>query len=254
MSREDFLRDSMQRAASSGEPPVGDAWNRFQRKRSRGNFVRGVAVSTGALGVFIALFFTLPGLNSRPAAPFTGSGDLGPNTSLKTYVDPIVGFAFEYPSDWILEGAPGKSVVVHPDLEYRRVTTCASCDPKRTEEILAPYVSVGIREGAPEPLCAPQPCGVVGDVGDDPTVTQTTTKETIAGRTMWVFDFVTAPATATPREECVGCHEKRVIFDQNWAGTGSVHLSELSLWFPAGDRSELLSRAQAIFSSFRHAG
>lgn len=112
------LRDALHRAATAGEPAVGDAFARFAAVKRRAAIARSATVAVVGLTAAATLFFMLPGLNSGDSGGSLTGGDATsspPFKPVKHYEDRAAGFAFDYPSSWdVFNPSVGRSVDVAP--------------------------------------------------------------------------------------------------------------------------------------------
>lgn len=105
MNGDELLRESLRRAVS-GEPPVGNAFARFQGRQRRAARVRFLTVVAAGLASAAILVTTLPGLSPR-GAELVGGDNPPLLHTLRHYVDPVAGFQLNYPATWIARGVPG---------------------------------------------------------------------------------------------------------------------------------------------------
>jgi len=116
--KDDILRETLTRAAR-GEPPVGDAWARFQLRRRRGRRLRNALVGLFGAGAAAVLFFTLPsGLGPGDPTDVNAGGPFAPPfRDAQIYEDPIAGFKLLYPADWAARGEPGEAIAFFVDVD-----------------------------------------------------------------------------------------------------------------------------------------
>lgn len=114
--KDDILRETLTRAAR-GEPPVGDAWARFQVRRRRGKRLRNWIVGLFGVGAAAVLFFTLPsGLGPGEPDDVNAGGPFAPPfRDAQIYEDPVAGFKVLYPADWLARGSEGETVAFFVD-------------------------------------------------------------------------------------------------------------------------------------------
>lgn len=109
------LREALHRAATAGEPAVGDAFARFTVVKRRAAIARSATVAVVGLTAAATLFFMLPGLNSGDTGGNLTGGDVTsspPFKPVKHYEDTVAGFAFDYPAEWEIDAKEGKYVIV----------------------------------------------------------------------------------------------------------------------------------------------
>ncbi|HVL32399.1 MAG TPA: hypothetical protein VM600_02335 [Actinomycetota bacterium] len=112
----EFLRGAMQRAAA-GEPPVSDAWSRFQSRKTRMQRARGAAVFFTTVVAAFALVVNLPGGGGDNVLPGGGSGTEDPqpqDPSLKRYLEPEVGYQVHFPAAWHARGVKAQYAELFP--------------------------------------------------------------------------------------------------------------------------------------------
>lgn len=96
MRIEEHFREVLSRALAD-EPPVADAWKRFERRARRGRRVRLVGAAALSGAVAAAIVFSPRLLASRPPRAVTPAA---PGGLTAVYVDPVAGFRLRYPAEW----------------------------------------------------------------------------------------------------------------------------------------------------------
>ena len=120
MKGEDLIRETMRRA-SGGEPPVGEAWGRFERARRRSMRVRTSIVVAAGVAAIAALVFALPGVNPGAGSEPIGRGSESPSPrprDLREYTDAVAAYRLRYPADWTqytMDTPTGRAVMFSPD-------------------------------------------------------------------------------------------------------------------------------------------
>jgi hypothetical protein len=108
--KDNLLRETLAGAAGRGEPPVGDAFARFETARARSNIVRSMIVAFVAIALAASFVWVLPNpFESGSPADFQGGGELDPTRRfVGRYEDPDAGFALSFPADWHARGVHGE--------------------------------------------------------------------------------------------------------------------------------------------------
>lgn len=164
MRIEEHFREILSRAVAD-EPPVADAWERFERRARRGRRVRLVAAAALSGAVAAAIVFSPRLLASRPPRVVTPAA---PGGLTAVYVDPVAGFRLRYPAEWerrergdtvwfLPPGAPPGEVV----------ETTADQSGLRIEKPRSFFVEVrrSKDEGCPQPVQAPGEPPIIVDCG-----------------------------------------------------------------------------------------
>ncbi|MFA5892138.1 MAG: PsbP-related protein [Actinomycetota bacterium] len=137
MKGEDLIRETMRRA-SGAEPPVGEAWGRFERARRRATRARTLVVVTAGAAAIAALVFTLPGVNPGAGSEPIGRGSESPSPrprDLREYTDTFAAYRLRYPADWTqftMDTPAGRAVMFSPDAGAPVPSIdkeCAGCRP-----------------------------------------------------------------------------------------------------------------------------
>lgn len=118
MKMEDHFKDTLNRAVAN-EPPVLDAWDRFEQRAVRGRRVRLFAAIAAAAAVAVASVIVVPRLGTGDGigllGPDKGSSSptpistVDPYENWATYRYDLYGFTVRHPKDWrvvVHEGNP----------------------------------------------------------------------------------------------------------------------------------------------------
>lgn len=100
MKMEDHFKKTLNRAVAN-EPPVLDAWDRFERRVGRSRRWRLVASIAGAAAVIVAAVIVVPQLDAsapRVVHPITSPSD--PYLGWITFELPEQHYRLRYPADW----------------------------------------------------------------------------------------------------------------------------------------------------------
>ena len=114
MKMEDHFKETLNRAVAN-EPPVLDAWDRFEQRAGRGRRVRLLAAIAAAAAVAIASVIVVPKLGSNNAIQFppatqppttqppspTPTPSVDPYAGWKTYTNTDQHYRVKYPADWM---------------------------------------------------------------------------------------------------------------------------------------------------------
>jgi len=108
--KDDLLRETLTGAAARGEPPIGDAFARFEAARVRSNIARSVVVALVAVALAASFVWVFPNpFDSGRPADFQAGGELDPTRRfVGRYYDPEAGFALNFPADWHARGVHGE--------------------------------------------------------------------------------------------------------------------------------------------------
>lgn len=122
MRMEDHFRDTLHRAVAN-EPPVVDAWDRFERRARRGRSMRlGFSLAAG-LAVIAAVVFVVP----RLVTDRSGFIEPGPGPTHAPTVDPYARwepfgrdqehYRLRYPTGWQLRPSEGNWEIQPPGMQ-----------------------------------------------------------------------------------------------------------------------------------------
>jgi hypothetical protein len=117
MSRlEDHFKDSLHRAVAN-EPPVVDAWDRFEGRARRDRRVRFAAALASVAVIAAASALAIPQLlpeSSPVITPPTESPTPDPHAGWKEFVNDVDLYRLRYPADWRVTNYEGVHEVLAP--------------------------------------------------------------------------------------------------------------------------------------------
>jgi hypothetical protein len=109
MKMEDHFKETLRRAAAN-EPPVLDAWDRFERRLGRSRRWMLMASLAGVTAIVVAAVLVVPqlgksakgrGVTTQPSSPTpTPSPTVDPYAGWKTFENAEQHYRLRYPSDW----------------------------------------------------------------------------------------------------------------------------------------------------------
>jgi hypothetical protein len=117
MSRlEDHFKDSLQRAVAN-EPPVVDAWDRFERRARRDRRVRFAAALAGVAVIAAAAAIAIPRLVPDAPPVVTQPSETptpDPYSGWKEFRNDVDDYRLRYPADWRVTNYEGVHEVLAP--------------------------------------------------------------------------------------------------------------------------------------------
>ena len=113
MKIEDHFKETLHRAVAN-EPPVLDAWDRFERRMGRSRRWRLVASLAGAAAVITATAIVVPQLSSKDTVnpPIISTPD--PYAGWLTATDPVGQWTLRHPMSWKVMQFEGNYEVIPP--------------------------------------------------------------------------------------------------------------------------------------------
>ncbi len=104
MRMEEHFKETLNRAVAN-EPPVMDAWDRFEQRAGRGRRVRLLAAFAAAAAVAVASVIVVPKLGTDggiglATQPPSSSPTVDPYEGWQTFTNPDQHYRVKYPADW----------------------------------------------------------------------------------------------------------------------------------------------------------